>query len=462
MLEKNLIEDVLRAVLKHGGDFSEIFFEKRYSNRMEMKDGKVEWVTSGETIGVGIRGFLGTKSVYAYTNDLSRSNLLEVAKRVGEALGETKKEDLVFNFNVSKRKEKHFVLYYPKDVKKSEKVLVMRRAYDAAKNHSTLIKQVVVNYWEYDQEILVVNSEGTWAEDRRVRTRLMVSAVAEKDGTLESGFYGPGAGMGFEFFDRIDVEEVGRRAARIAARMVEAEPAPAGRMTVVIANGFGGVIFHEAVGHALEATTVAKGASVFAGKLGQKVAAECVSAVDDATIPNGWGSANVDDEGTPTQRTVLIDKGVLVGYLVDKLGERRMGMKSTGSGRRQDYTFPPTSRMSNTFILPGDYHPEEIISATDYGLYAKSMGGGSVNPMTGEFNFAVQEAYLIEKGRITKPVRGATLIGKGYEIIQKIDMVGNDLAREQGMCGSFSGSVPADVGQPTIRVREIVVGGRSR
>ena len=462
VLNESVIRDVLSAVLKNGGDFAELFFERKFENRYELKDGKIEQATSGEIVGVGIRGFLGTKAVYAYTNDLSRENLINVAKKVGEALEETKVEDLTFNFNRTKRKERHVVLIPPAQVEKTDKVSVMKKAYYAAKNYSELIKQVVVWYWDYDQEILVANSEGTWAEDRRVRTRLMINAVAEKDGVLERGFYGPGAGMGFEFFDRIDVEEAARKAARIAARMVEAEPAPAEKMTVVIANGFGGVIFHEAVGHGLEATSVAKGASVFAGKLGQKVAAECVSAVDDATIPNGWGSANVDDEGTPTQRTLLIDKGVLVGYLVDKLGARRMGMKSTGSGRRQDYTFPPTSRMSNTFILPGDYHPEEIIAATEYGLYAKTMGGGSVNPATGEFNFAVSEAYLIEKERITKPVRGATLIGKGHEIIQKIDMVGNDLARDQGMCGSFSGSVPADVGQPTIRVKEIVVGGRNK
>ncbi|PHJ12257.1 peptidase C69, partial [Fervidobacterium sp. SC_NGM5_G05] len=357
---------------------------------------------------------------------------------------------------------RHFILLKPEEVRKDIKVGYMKRAYEAAKNYSSLIAQVVVNYWDYNQNVLIANSEGVYVTDNRVRTRLMINAVAMKDGQMESGFYGPGAAMGFEFLDKIDVEQAGIRAARIAARMVDAEAAPAGKMTVVISNEFGGVIFHEAVGHALEASSVARGMSVFAGKLGQQVAAECVSAVDDATIPNAWGSANVDDEGTPTQRIVLIEKGILKGYMIDKLGSRRMGMPSTGSGRRQDYTFAPTSRMSNTFILPGDYHPEEIIASVDYGLYAKTMGGGSVNPATGEFNFAVNEGYLIEKGKITKPVKGATLIGKGYEIIQKIEMVGNDVARGQGMCGSYSGSIPADVGQPTIKVSEIIVGGRNK
>lgn len=412
--------------------------------------------------GVGIRGFLGDKAIYAYTNDLSRENLLQVARRVGEALGEVKLKDFVLNFDVGELKNRHVALLKPEQVRKDVKVGYMKRAYEAAKKYSPTIVQVQVRYWDYDQKVLIANSEGVYATDNRVKTRLMITAVAAKDGQMETGFYGPGAGMGPEFLERIDVEQAGARAARIAVRMVDAEPAPAGRMTVVISNEFGGVIFHEAVGHALEASSVARGMSVFAGKLGQQIAAPCVSAVDDATIPNGWGSANVDDEGTPTQRTLLIENGILKGYLIDKLGSRRMGMPSTGSGRRQDYTFAPTSRMSNTFILPGDYHPEEIIASVEYGLYAKTMGGGSVNPATGEFNFAVNEGYLIENGRITKPVKGATLIGKGFEVIQNIEMVGNDVARGQGMCGSYSGTIPADVGQPTIKVRDILVGGRNK
>ncbi|WGS65727.1 TldD/PmbA family protein [Marinitoga aeolica] len=462
MLSKELVHEIISTVLKYGGDFAEVFVEKRYTNSFEMKNGDLENASSGNSFGVGIRGFLNTQAVYAYTNDLSRESLLNTAKRVGEALGEIKIKDLTLNLTPKEIENKHIVLLYPEDITKKKKVDVMKRAYSSAKNYSDLIKQVVVRYWEYNQNILVANSDGVFAEDNRVRTRLMISAVAEHNGVMETGFYGPGAGMGFEFFDRIDVEEAGKVAARTAVKMVKADPAPAGKLPVVIANEFGGVIFHEAVGHALEATSVAKGASVFAGKLGQKVAAECVSAVDDGTIPNAWGSTNIDDEGTPTRRNLLIEKGILKGYMIDKLGGRRMNMEPTGSARRQDYTFAPTSRMTNTFILPGDNYPEEIIANTEYGLYAKRMGGGSVNPATGEFNFAVNEGYLIENGKITKPVRGATLIGKGYEIIQKIDMVGNDVARGQGMCGSISGSIPADVGQPTIRVSEIIVGGRNK
>ncbi|MGB4755213.1 MAG: TldD/PmbA family protein [Fervidobacterium sp.] len=460
--DKRVAEEILGTVLKYGGDFAELFVEDRYSTNIDLKNGKVETAQTGRMFGIGIRGFLGDKAIYAYTNDLSRDNVLAVAKRVGEALGEVRLADLSLDLRKKELENRHVVILKPQDVRKGTKVGYMKRAYESAKGYSPLIAQVVVHYWDYDQNVLIANTEGVYVTDNRVRTRLMINAVAVKDGQMESGFYGPGAGMGPEFLERIDVEQAGTRAARIAVRMVDAQPAPAGKMTVVISNEFGGVIFHEAVGHALEASSVAKGMSVFSGKLGQQVGAECVSAVDDATIPNAWGSANVDDEGTPTQRNVLIENGVLKSYMIDKLGSRRMGMSPTGSGRRQDYTFAPTSRMSNTFILPGDYYPEEVIASVDYGLYAKTMGGGSVQPATGEFNFAVNEGYLIENGKVTKPVKGATLIGKGYEIIQKIEMVGNDVERGQGMCGSYSGSIPADVGEPTIKVREILVGGRNK
>ena len=231
-------------------------------------------------------------------------------------------------------------------------------------------------------------------------------------------------------------------------------------MTVAIDNGFGGVIFHEACGHSLEATAVAFGKSEFCGKLGQKIASDKVTAIDDGTMPNEWGSSNVDDEGTPTTRLVLIENGVLKNYMVDRLNGRRMGMAPTGSGRRQDYTFAPTSRMRNTYIAPGDDEDDEIISSCGDGLYAKSMGGGSVNPVTGEFNFAVEEGYLIRDGKIDRPVRGATLIGRGADILPRIDRVGRDMKMAQGMCGSLSGSVPTNVGQPMIRVTDITVGGR--
>jgi len=242
--------------------------------------------------------------------------------------------------------------------------------------------------------------------------------------------------------------------------MLKAEPCPAGIMPVIIDNGFGGVIFHEACGHSLEATQVALGNSEFCGKMGQQIASPVVTAIDDGTMANEWGSINIDDEGTPTTRLVLIENGVLKNYMVDRLNGRRMGMESTGSARRQDYTYAPTSRMRNTFIAAGQDDEKEIIATAGDGLYAKQMGGGSVNPATGEFNFSVMEGYLIKDGKIDRPVRGATLVGKGSEVLMKIDRVGKDMKMAQGMCGSKSGSVPTNVGQPMIRVTSLTVGGR--
>jgi TldD protein len=266
--------------------------------------------------------------------------------------------------------------------------------------------------------------------------------------------------MGLEMFDIVDPKAVGIKAAQQAAVMAGAGYCPAGVMPVAIENGFGGVIFHEACGHGLEASSVAYGQSVFAGKLGEKIANEKVTAIDDGTIPNSWGSINFDDEGTPAQRNVLIEKGVLKSYMIDKMGGRRMGMASTGNARRQSYAYTPTSRMTNTYIAAGEDKNEDIIASIEYGLYAASMGGGSVNPTTGEFNFAVNEGYIIRNGVICEPVRGASLVGKGSQIIQNIDMVGTDMDQAQGMCGSSSGSVPTNVGQPLIRVSTITVGGR--
>ena len=277
----------------------------------------------------------------------------------------------------------------------------------------------------------------------------------------QTGSSNPGAMKGFEFFtDCVDLEAEARDAARCAATMLHASDCPAGVMPVVIGNGFGGVIFHEACGHSLEATSVALGNSEFCGKLGQEVATPIVTAIDDGTLAGEWGSINIDDEGTPTTKLTLIENGVLKNYMIDRMGSRRMRMPMTGSSRRQDYTFAPTSRMRNTYIAAGTDEEEEIIRTCGDGLYAAQMGGGSVNPSTGEFNFSVREGYLIRDGKIAEPVRGATLIGRGSEILKRIDRVGKNLKLAQGVCGSLSGSVNTNVGQPTIRVTAITVGGR--
>lgn len=459
MLSERIVTDVLLAALSTGGDFAEIFMEDTYSTQIRMLDGAVEEAVSGRDFGVGIRIFQGLKCIYAYTNDVSRDGLVKTAREAAAALfgAPTGQTIVLARMAVEKFNP---VRLEPQQVNHQDKVEIMKRAHFAAAGYHPQISQVAISYWDVDQNVFIANSDGLVAEDRRVRTRLGINAIATKGAEKQSAFRGPGRHMGFELFDRIDVADIARDAARSAVTMVNADYAPAGRYPVIIDNGFGGVIFHEACGHSLEATSVAKGLSEFSGKLGQKIASDVVTAVDDGTIPNAWGSQNIDDEGIKTRKNVLIEKGVLKGYMIDRLNGRRMGMEPTGSSRRQSYKYAPTSRMTNTFICPGDSTPEEIIANTEYALYAKHMGGGSVNPATGEFNFAVSEGYMVRNGKIAEPVRGATLIGKGSEILQKIDMVASNLATGQGMCGSLSGSIPTDVGQPTIRVTEITVGGR--
>jgi TldD protein len=459
VLSRKLIENTLTAALSTGGDFAEIFVEDRTNNGIVMIGGKVESTMSGRDYGVGIRIFKGFNSVYAYTNKSDEDTLIETAKKAAQAV-EGNIIDLTINLTKSDVKNINIIQIDPSKVEKTKKVQVMKKAYDIAFNYDELITQVSINYTDYIQNIMVANSEGLWKEDTRVRSRLGISSVASKDGEMQSGFFAPGASKGYEFFENLDIDYYAKEASRIAVTMVKAKYSPSGRMPVIIDNGFGGVIFHEACGHGLEATSVAKGLSVFAGKIGQQIASPIVTAIDDGSIPNEWGSFSIDDEGTQSQRNVLIENGILKGYMIDKLNARRMNMDITGSSRRQSYRFPPTSRMSNTFIDNGSSTPEEIIANTEKGLYAKHMGGGSVNPATGEFNFAVMEGYIIENGKIKEPVRGATLIGKGMEVLNKIDMVGNNLLQSQGMCGSVSGSIPANVGQPMIRVSELTVGGR--
>lgn len=459
MLEKSLVEKILNEALSTGGDFAEIFVEKKNNCGLFMIDGKIESSLSGRDFGIGIRIFKDLYSVYGYTNDMTEENLLKTARKIAEAVKGTR-ADITINLLKQDIENYNKIEIYPETVLKKNKIDVMRRGYTAAKEYDSEISQVRVSYSDSKQNILVANSEGIWAEDERVRGRIRIESVASSGTEMQTGSMGPGASKGFEFFEKMDVESYGREASRIAKTILHADYSPSGKMPVIIDNGFGGVIFHEACGHGLEATSVAKGNSVFAGKIGQMIASPVVSAVDDGTIPNEWGTINIDDEGTPSRRNLLIENGILKGYMIDKLNGRRMGMASTGSGRRESYKYAPTSRMTNTFILNGKSSLDEMISSVEKGIYAKYMGGGSVNPATGNFNFAVMEGYLIENGKITSPVRGATLIGSGSEILKKIEMVGNNLAYGQGMCGSVSGSICTNVGQPAVKVSEITVGGR--
>ncbi len=390
---------------------------------------------------------------------LKKENLIDLAKSAAVSIMGVPK-GLGISLVKEDTKSLHRITKYPADILKTDKVALLKTGYEAAKSYNEVISQVTGYYLDEDQNVLIANSEGLFKEDRRVRTRCGISAVASLNGEMQTGAANTGAHNGFELYDMHDMADYGKEAARIAKTMIHAEYCPSGQMPVIIDNGFGGVIFHEACGHGLEATSVSKGTSVYTGKMGQMIASDIVTAIDDGTAENQWGSASIDDEGTPTQRNVLIENGVLKSYLVDKMGGRRMGMDVNGCSRRQSYKYEPTSRMSNTYIAAGKSTPEEIIAASENGLYAKTMGGGSVNPATGDFNFAVQEGYLIKNGKIAEPVRGATLIGTGLDVLKKIDMVGNNLKMGQGMCGSISGSIPANVGQPMVRVSSLTVGGR--
>ncbi len=456
---QKLIEEILGIAVSTGADFAEVYWELTRNGNITLLGGKIDAISDNTVSGVGIRAFLGTRTVYGSTSDLSRDGLIKCARSVAEAMGEGSAEANIV-LKPTAVTDIHPVKINPHEAENKVKCDLLRAATEAARAYDERIVQSVGNLITVDHTIQIANTEGLFKTDRHVRTRMAVSAVASAGGENQNGSCSPGRGMGLEVFELFKPEEIGRTAAAQAITNLEADYCPAGQMPVAIENGFGGVIFHEACGHSLEATSVGTGRSQMCGKLGQKIANEKVTAIDDGTIPNAWGSVNIDDEGNPTQRNVLIENGVLKSYMVDRLGSRRMGLPMTGNSRRQSYTYEPTSRMTNTFIDNGPDKNEDIIKSIEYGLYAKSMGGGSVNPLTGAFNFAVTEGYIIRNGEICEAVRGASLIGTGSEILQDIDMVGQNLATGQGMCGSSSGSVPTDVGQPLIRVSKITVGGR--
>lgn len=459
MLSRQLLKEALRRAMSTGADYAEVFAEHTLSKTISLVAAKTDKISDAVISGVGIRIFKGTKCVSGSVSSLSQEAVLNCASRVADGLsGSGNVSDIVLRERIFG--DIHPVRIVPADGTNAEKISFVREMCLAAKNSSDEISQVTGSFGEVDHNILIATSEGLFAQDRQIRSRVSVSAVASKDGENQTGSESPGARKGLELLEELDAKELGRRAAAQALTMLHAGYIKAGTMPVAIENGFGGVIFHEACGHSLEASCVALGQSQFADRLGTQIANPKVTAIDDGTIPNGWGSINIDDEGTPGRRNVLIENGILKTYMIDKLNGRRMGMASTGNSRRQSYRFEPTSRMTNTYIAAGEDRDEDIIASMEYGLYAKKMGGGSVNPATGQFNFAVNEGYIVRNGKICEPVRGASLIGKGSEVIMNIDMVGGNVDRAQGMCGASSGSIPTDVGQPLIRVSSITVGGR--
>ncbi len=460
MLPQSLVKEALGIALSTGADYAEVFAEHTNQKSIQMVSAKVEKIEDAVIAGVGIRVFKGTRCVSGSASSLERGAVLACARRVADALGTG--SAVIADVILRERRfgDIHPIKVVPSSVENAYKINFLKEACLTAKNYHESISQVTGTFLDVDHNIMIATSEGLFAQDRQIRSRIAVSAIASKGGENQTGSCSPGARVGMELFEKFPPKEVGEEAARQAVTLINAGYIEAGVMPVAIENAFGGVIFHEACGHALEASGVALGQSVFCGKMGQQIANEKVTAIDDGTIPNGWGSINIDDEGTPSQKNVLIENGILKSYMVDKLNGRRMGMASTGNSRRQSYKFEPTSRMTNTYIAAGNDEDKDIISSIEYGLYAKKMGGGSVNPLTGQFNFSVAEGYIVRNGEICEAVRGASLIGKGSDILMNIDMVGKNLDRGQGMCGASSGSIPTDVGQPLIRVSSITVGGR--
>ena len=459
MISQELCRRVLEKALSTGGDFAELFAEQTLKHSIHMVDDKVDNIVDTVVSGAAVRVYKGLRSVMASTVDKSERGLLRCAEQAAEALGQGSAQmEIVLNETVLT--DRHPVALRPCDASNAEKIALLKDGYFAARNYHEAIRQVSAGLGDTDRQILVANSDGLYVQDRQSRLRMTVAAVAEINGQTQTGTFTPGSRLGLEFFRQRDPRQAGIRAAEQAVTMAGADYCPAGVMPVAIENGFGGVIFHEACGHSLEAAAVAYGRSQFVGKLGQQIANPKVTAIDDGTIPNGWGSINIDDEGHAAQRNVLIENGVLRSYMIDRFNARRMGMDPTGNGRRESYAYTPTSRMTNTFIAPGTDKNEDIIASMELGLYARDMGGGSVNPVTGEFNFSVSEGYMVRNGKICEPVRGASLVGKGSDVLMNIDMVGTDLDMGQGICGASSGSVPTNVGQPLIRVSSITVGGR--
>ena len=463
LIDEAVIEGVLTTALRSGGDFAEVFAEDRRGTGARLDDGRVEDLASGRERGAGIRVVKGETTGFAHTSDLTESGLRAAAEAAAAAAhggGGGVRTVALSRVDAPAPTD---VAVFPETVAKADKVALLRRADERARRAGGSIRQVSAIYGDSRRRILVANSEGVLAADDQVKTRFAVSCVASGDTGMQTGRESVGATIGFEIFDRLSVEDLAEAASVRAITKLNARPAPSGRVPVVIKQGSGGVLFHEACGHGLEADLVAKDSSVFAGKVGQLVASPLVTLVDDGTMGPEWGAIAVDDEGHPAQRNVLIENGVLTDYMWDWLRARKEGRPGSGNGRRESYQHLPMVRMTNTYVLAGEEDPEEIIRQTPYGVYVAQLGGGQVNTASGDFVFGMTEAYLIEDGRITDPLRDANLIGNGPEVLRNIDVVGNDFAMgSPGTCGKDGQGVPVGDGQPTLRVTGLTVGGTAR
>jgi len=461
MLNRQTAESVIDHALSLGADFAELFVEKNETNVVSTLSDEVQSVESGINFGIGLRLVYGSKVLYGYTNKTDRDELLRIASVLAaKDLRDPVSTLEAFDFTqVPDIHPARKILSVDAEI--DSKVAYLMAADRAARAAGEQISKTRGSCMQREQHVEIFNSEGLYTKDRRNYIRSSLTAIAADGNEQATGSWNDGGLLGWEIEASIDPRKTGEEAARQALVNLTAKPCPSGRMPVIIGNGFGGVIFHEACGHLLETTSVAKKASVFHDQMGEMIASPIVNAVDDGTMANEWGSINIDDEGMPTQRTQLIKDGRLTNFLVDRIGAQQTGYARSGSGRRESYKFAPASRMRNTFIEPGDAKMDDMIASIDKGIYASHMGGGSVQPGTGEFNFAVTEGYYIENGKIQYPVKAATLISTGPKVLKEISMIGQDFSLACGMCGSISGAVPTTVGQATLKVDDILVGGNA-
>lgn len=458
LLNEKQKRTILETLLSTGGDFSEVFMEETTTEGLEMTMGCISKATSDTIRGAALRVIKGDVELNASISTFSYDELLKSAQDLASCFDgtcvtkvENFKETIVPSF-VTVEKEC--------DGDNKKEIAIMTEITEGAKSCGEKVIQIQARFWKKMQLMSVFASDGTCTGDRRNNMRVFCGAIAKDGNEMQTAFKSYGRNQGMEMFDNFDAYAMGKCVAEDAIEMLTAIDMPGGDIPVVIGNGFGGVILHEACVHGLEATSVSKGMSVFCNKLNTKIASDIVNAVDEGVSSGEWGSINLDDEGTVCQNRKLIENGVLKSYLVDKRNSKKMNHPITGSSRRESYKYQTTSRMTNTYFLPGNSKEEDIIKSVKYGLYCKEMGGGSVQPATGEFNFAVNVGYLIEDGKLTKPVKGATLVGSGKDVLMRIEMIADNLAHAQGMCGSMSGSVPTNVGQPTIKVSHMTVGGK--
>jgi TldD protein len=459
------LERYLAAALESGGDYADIYFEYLSTTNITMDESIVKSATQGVSMGVGVRVLSGEKTGYAYSEDLSPERILQAARVAARIANGPSKVDKT-GLDEAPRRNLYPVVNAASDASLAERVALVKRADAAARAADSRVFQVTAIYADALKHVLVATSEGKLSYDRQPMTRMNVSALArEGDGVPQHGYSGGGGRVGLEYFEtKQSPEDIAREAVRQAVVQLDAVEAPAGEMTVVLGSGWPGILLHEAVGHGLEADFNRKNVSAFSGRIGQQVASPLCTVVDDGTMDSRRGSLNVDDEGVMTQQNVLIENGILRGYLTDKLSERVTGSKSTGSGRRESFQHIPMPRMTNTFLLAGESDPQEIIQSVSKGIYCANFGGGQVDITSGNFVFDATESYLIEDGKVTRPVRGATLIGNGPEALKWVSMVGRDLKLDQGIgvCGKDGQHVPVGVGIPTVKIDKMTVGGTAR